>query len=155
MSDVWKFVKKSSKDVCWPWSGSTFSGRYGRFFLNGKAHTAHRIVYKESNGEIPDSLFVMHKCNNKLCCNPDHLTVGTNRENQLHAVHSGAWPIGKYGIRGIGFDSKRGYWVARCYENGKARNLYTGPNKEKAIMARAKWEEQNCISFNLNKGATT
>ncbi|MCG8614512.1 MAG: HNH endonuclease [Pseudomonadales bacterium] len=147
--DIWSRVQINSESECWPYIGSTFSGRYGRFFVNGRAVLAHRQVYEMTNGSVPDGLFVMHKCNNKLCCNPSHLTVGTNSENQRHASVSGAFEAGRSNIRGVGFDKARNYWVARAYLNGKAYNLYTGPNKAKAIKARRLWEEKHGIYFEV------
>lgn len=148
-ADLWRFVDKSSPDKCWPYKGDTFSGRYGRFSYRGKHLPAHRVAYEDCVGPVPDGLYVMHKCNNKLCCNPKHLTVGTNSENQRHASVSGAWKVGRSGIRGVGFDRKRNYWRAQGYLNGKMRNLYTGPHKEKAIAARRRWEREVGISFTV------
>lgn len=147
-SDIWKRIGKGGDEECWPYLGSTFSGRYGRFFLNGKAVCAHRIVYEIKNGDIPPGLFVMHKCNNKICCNPLHLTVGTNSENQRHAIFSKAFKSGASGIPGVGYVKDRGYWRANGYEMGRLRNLYTGPSFEKAVAARSKWEKEYAVQFN-------
>lgn len=149
--DVWKFIAKASDKECWLWTGGTFSGRYGRFFFKGKPVLAHRFVCQLVNGEIPEGMFVLHKCNNKLCCNPAHLKAGTNSENQRHASASGAFEVGESGIKGIGFIKSRGYWQARGYRNGKFHNLYTGPSKEKAIAARKRWESMNDVTFNIGE----
>jgi len=146
-SDIWKYVATGGVGECWAYTGGTFSGRYGRFFLNGRAVLAHRVVYELSNGEIQGNLFVMHKCNNKLCCNPNHLTTGTNSENQNHASMSGAFKVGKCGVRGISFIESRGYWHAQAYIQGKKYNLYTGPDYDKAVAARKRWEQKNGITF--------
>lgn len=147
LEGMWRFVKRGEGKACWPWTSGTFSGRYGRYSLAGQARLAHRCAYEATHGPISHGLFVMHKCNNKLCCNPDHLTLGSNSENQRHASASGVFPPGASGIQGVGFDRKRGYWVARAYRDGKAHNLYTGPHKSKAISARKKWDAQNLIQF--------
>lgn len=140
-SDIWKFIDKSNANGCWPYIGGTFSGRYGRFAFAGKSMLAHRHIYEIVNGPISKGDFVLHKCNNKLCCNPDHLTVGDNSLNQRHASTSGAFKPGRSKILGISFDRKRGYWTAQGYRNGKKKNLYTGPYKDKAISARKQWEK--------------
>jgi hypothetical protein len=147
-ADVWTHVEKRGPEECWPWNGSTFSSRYGRFFIGGEAVPAHRAVYETVHGPINDSaLFVLHRCNNKICCNPKHLTLGTNSENQRHAITSRAFRPGASGIPGVGFDKKRGYWTASGYEMGKRKNLYTGPSKEKAVSARASWEKSYGINL--------
>lgn len=148
--DIWKFVNKLDEKSCWHWIGSTFlSTGYGRFFFEGKAHVAHRFIYKMLNGEIDKYLMVMHKCNNKICCNPNHLILGTNSDNQNHASMYGCFKLGKTGIRGISYIDSRKYWSAQAYKNGKRLNLYTGPHYEKAINARKNWEKINGITFNL------
>lgn len=145
--DIWRFIEKRGAAECWPYIGGTFSGRYGRFTLHGRALLAHRHIYAMVAGQIDPGLFVMHKCNNKLCCNPSHLTIGTNSENQRHASSSGAWRLGQSRIRGVGRDKKRGYWTAQAFLNGKRINLYTGPHKAKAILARRLWDAKHGISF--------
>ena len=146
-ADIWKFIDIIGVNECWNYTGGTFSGRYGRFFYDSKPHLAHRFLYFFLNPTGDESLFVMHKCNNKLCCNPSHLVTGTNSENQRHAITSKAYKPGASGIHGVSFDKARNYWRASGYEDGKARNLYTGPHKEKAIIARVKWEAIYGLTF--------
>jgi hypothetical protein len=154
IEDAIRFVASTDdNEQCWPWTGGTFSNRYGRFSLGGRTVLAHRAIYELNFGVISSGLFVMHKCNNKMCCNPKHLTVGTNSENQRHASTSGAFKVGESGIRGIGFDKKRSYWKAIGYRNGKLHTLYQGPHFEKAIDARRKWDKENGIYFDI-KGNT-
>lgn len=149
--DLWRYVQKSGARECWPFTGSTFRAGYGRFFIGCKSVLAHRIAYALTHGEPPAPMLVMHKCNNKLCCNPAHLTLGSNSENQRHASASNAFRVGATGIKGVSFDKKRNYWTAQGYLSGKKRNLYTGPHKSKAIAARAQWERKVGVSFNLGK----
>lgn len=147
INDVWANIPIDTPQVCWPWRGKTFPAGYGKFNINQTSIGAHVAAYRTVHGEIPRGQYVMHKCNNKRCCNPCHLTLGSNSQNQRHASASGAWPVGASGVRGVSFDKARGYWVASGTRNGKRRNLYTGPHKEKAISARMSWESENLISF--------
>lgn len=147
LPSVWANIPIDVPAKCWPWRGKTFPNGYGRFNINQTSIGAHVAAYRTIHGEIPDGLYVLHKCNNRRCCNPCHLTVGTNSQNQRHASASGAWPVGESGIRGVTFDKARKYWVASGYRSGKRRNLYTGPHKEKAISARLRWEAENLITF--------
>lgn len=147
MEDIWSNIPIGNPDECWPWRGKTFPHGYGKFNIGQTSIGAHVAAYRTVKGNIPHGLYVMHECNNKQCCNPNHLTVGTNSENQRHASASRAWKAGASGIHGVTFDRARNYWVASGYRNGKRRNLYTGPHKEKAISARQKWEAGNLITF--------
>lgn len=67
---------------CWPWLGFTRSG-YGRFKLNQRHVTAHRLAYELTIAPIPDGLVLDHLCRNRSCCNPFHLEPVTSRTNTL------------------------------------------------------------------------
>ncbi len=50
---------------------------------DGKTVGAHRVSYRCFHGEIPEGMFVCHRCDNKRCCNPDHLFLGTQSDNMV------------------------------------------------------------------------
>lgn len=54
---------------------------YGHFQVGKKAEKAHRISYSIFRGKIPDGMHVLHSCDNPPCVNPDHLSLGTNKDN--------------------------------------------------------------------------
>jgi hypothetical protein len=89
----WNFVTKKSDDDCWEWGGQILSNGYGRISLGSKSEGsegAHRVSWKLANKqEIPDGMFVMHKCDNPCCVNPKHLTIGTPKENTLDMIAKG------------------------------------------------------------------
>jgi hypothetical protein len=66
---------------CWPWLGAANNKGYGQVRINGKAHYVHRLHYELHRGEIPKGQTLRHKCDNPICCNPDHLEPGTQKQN--------------------------------------------------------------------------
>lgn len=65
-----------SPDVCWEWTRCKASSGYGQIRINGKARYAHRVSWALVNGAIPDGQWVLHRCDNPGCCNPNHLFLG-------------------------------------------------------------------------------
>jgi hypothetical protein len=74
---------------CWIWTGCLFDNGYGVFRIGGKNKKAHRFSYELSKGVIPDGLVVCHRCDNKMCVNPDHLFLGTMQDNVTDMVTKG------------------------------------------------------------------
>lgn len=65
---------------------------YGRIGFRNKIWMAHRVMWTLVRGEIPGDLKVLHKCDNRPCCNPDHLWLGTQRDNMRDCVKKGRQP---------------------------------------------------------------
>ena len=65
------------------------SNGYGVAWLDGKCHHAHRLAYSLANGPLVPGLDVRHACDNRKCCNPAHLSLGTRQENMQDAVDRG------------------------------------------------------------------
>jgi hypothetical protein len=79
-------------EKCWEWQGYLNESGYGFTRIGGrggKAWLAHRLSWEIHNGQIPDGLHVLHKCDNPKCVNPNHLFLGTNLDNILDRVKKG------------------------------------------------------------------
>jgi len=75
-----------STDGCWLWVGSKSKNKnhkipYGYFSYKGKKYGAHRVMWEQTNGQIPEGKHVLHKCDNPPCVNPDHLFLGDQIAN--------------------------------------------------------------------------
>lgn len=74
---------------CWPWKRAT-NGRYGITHYNHKFMSAHRVAYALTHpNEDLSGLLVMHKCDNPVCCRPDHLFKGTDADNTWDKISKG------------------------------------------------------------------
>lgn len=90
----WSKVNIKTPEDCWEWEASLLHSGYGRFRV-GKYKTtrrmmvAHRFSWMLTNGSIPVGLFILHKCDNRKCVNPNHLFIGTFQDNSRDMCSKG------------------------------------------------------------------
>ena len=70
-----------SPSGCKLWTGPTHRNGYGQCRESYGTRSTHRAAYIHFVGPIPDGMCVLHKCDTPLCCNPEHLALGTLRDN--------------------------------------------------------------------------
>jgi len=77
-------------DGCWSWKNKLIANGYGTIQTGrNKMILAHRASWLIHNGEIPTGLLVLHKCDNPPCTNPDHLFLGTHKDNMQDCIRKG------------------------------------------------------------------
>lgn len=80
---------------CWEWQNIIASNGYGVLQVGkvtGPSHyreSVHRFSYRLHKGPIPDNMNVLHRCDNRKCCNPEHLFLGTHDDNMKDKIQKG------------------------------------------------------------------
>lgn len=91
MADTfWESVDRQEPHQCWEWTGVRDASGYGRVWTGRMSTGAHRVAYVlGTESDIPGGAIILHKCDNRACCNPSHLKLGTYQENYNDMVTKG------------------------------------------------------------------
>lgn len=73
---------------CHEWQGAIV-GTYGSIHVEGGKAKTHRVAWELAHGPIPQGMWVLHRCDNRICCNPDHLFLGDRAANMADMVAKG------------------------------------------------------------------
>ena len=83
----WQQVNQTGE--CWPYLQALDKDGYGQFYYQKKNWRAHRLAWYFCNGPIPVGQQVLHRCDNPRCCRPEHLWLGTVRDNVRDMMNKG------------------------------------------------------------------
>lgn len=87
--DFLKNVEKT--DSCWIWKGGKDSKGYGLFSYRSRVMAAHRYSYSRNKERLRAGYLVCHSCDNPSCVNPDHLYLGTHKDNMKDVKERETW----------------------------------------------------------------
>lgn len=95
IENFWDYTIRDGPDDCWRWNGSVDSAGYALFSVRGLGNRACRISYILHYGPIPKGMLVCHHCDNPECTRPDHLFLGTPKDNVDDMVAKGRQAYGE------------------------------------------------------------
>ena len=119
MERFWNKVDIKQDDECWEWNASKNPQGYGHFKLNGTSRSSHRVSWELNKGIIPDGMLVLHHCDNPPCVNPNHLWLGTSKDNSDDKVRKGRQSriYGENNVNSI-LTNEEIYDIIRKYKSG-------------------------------------
>lgn len=153
---LYSHVAINPRSGCWEWTGSKRNG-YGRLTVGSRIDgtrrsvSAHRMSYELNFGEIPDGMEVCHKCDNPCCINPDHLFLGTRKDNADDRERKGR------NIIFTGEEQPRAKLTKKAVKNARWERAYKGASfqelankygvSKKTIQNAVKGVTWKCVSY--------
>lgn len=130
---------------CWEWNGRKNVHGYGELDYGGTSLGAHRAAYVIFKGEIEDGLFVCHSCDNRGCMNPDHLWLGTGRDNMADMVDKNRSAYGVRSRSSVFTDDdirtiRSRYALGNISQSALARQYGVSSNTISCIVRRVSWK---------------
>jgi hypothetical protein len=89
LEDYFNDIRVDEETGCYLWQGSMSPNGYGVVNIGGRTQSAHRFSWEQTNGEIEDGLNILHSCDVRNCLNPDHMSLGSKKDNSEDMVRKG------------------------------------------------------------------
>lgn len=144
--------RSGGKNACHLWIGAVPSNKqYASIHFNGKPQRVHRIAWSLANGYMPESTdCVLHRCNTPLCCNPDHLYLGTRKQNAADAIRAGT-----HGVRKLNASMARDIATFKGKATARDVSIVYGvtPNTIDRIWLGFRWAKATGIRLDQPKPA--
>ncbi len=128
----WERVNKNGPNGCWEWMGARHTFGHGSVYIGRRSDgrsisvLAHRFSYSIFNKDLCSHRLVCHKCDNPCCVNPDHLFLGTHKDNTQDMLRKGR---GRY-------NPVRGEKTAKAkLKNEDIPKIRADPRSQRAIAA--------------------
>lgn len=109
--------KLVDENGCWIWQRAVFYTGYPQIKIARKTSYAHRASYEVFKGQIPRGLNVCHKCDIRLCINPEHLFLGTDLDNERDKKSKMRHVYGTKNGRAI-LNENKVVFIRRLYKTG-------------------------------------
>jgi hypothetical protein len=141
-------VERVTETGCWLWMGYCDKNGYGRVTLGRKNAQAHRHSYSEFVGPIPKDMYVCHRCDVPSCINPDHLFLGTQKQNMLDRDKKGRVASGERNGKTWLTEAqvkmiRHLYFAERRKQNEIARHFGALPQTVWSIVHERNWANVN------------
>ncbi len=131
---------EGNKVSCWEWKGRKLNSGYGSFSAGGEGRLAHRYAYERTCGGIPMGMEVCHTCDNPTCVNPNHLFIGSRKDNMQDCLKKGRMNLN-------GLEKGRKYWIGARHREESIKKISLSrrkftENQEKEIVS---YLSQGCL----------
>jgi len=95
IKDRLAFYSQEMPSGCIEWTGAKRALGYGVTCVDAQVVAAHRVSWEANRGPIPKGIWVLHRCDNPACINPEHLFLGTHQDNTDDKIAKGRHPRGE------------------------------------------------------------